>query len=193
MATGTSPDQQPAISAAASRRERHPGDSCGCLAGRCAVSRRFSEVEVAEVWERRHTGEPTPSIARRPGTQGSSIRGVFEDSSGVAAGDSLCVIRERPPPGTPTQPRGVARDGGRTRYRAHRVDRAAWQRARRPCRLATTCRLVAFQTLSVVVGTTRQSVDPAKLEAGSRKLSWADTRQRPWPFPSTRTRRRSPG
>ena len=109
MVTGTSPDQQPAISAAASRRERHPGDSCGCLAGRCAVSRRFSEVEVAEVWERRHTGEPTPSIARRPGTQGSSIRGVFEDSSGVAAGDSLCVIRERPPPGTRRSHGGGAR------------------------------------------------------------------------------------
>ncbi len=154
MATRTSPDQQPAISAAASRRERHLGDSCGCLAGRCAVSRRFSEAEIAEVWERRrHTGQPTPSIARRPGTQGSSIRGVFEDSSGVAAGDSLCVIRERPRPGTPTEPRGMARDRGRTRYRAHRADRAAWQRAPRPkpCRLVTTCRLVAFQTLRVVV------------------------------------------
>ncbi len=63
-------------------------------------------MEIAEVWERRHTGEPTPSIARRPGTQGSSILGVFEDSSGVAAGESLCVIRERPRPGTPTEPRG---------------------------------------------------------------------------------------
>jgi hypothetical protein len=34
------------------------------------VSRRFTEAEIAEVWERRKAGEPTRSIARRLGRNG---------------------------------------------------------------------------------------------------------------------------
>ena len=47
------------------------------------MSRRFTEAEIAEVWERRKTGEPTRSIARRLGRNGSSIRRLFEDAGGV--------------------------------------------------------------------------------------------------------------
>ncbi len=47
------------------------------------MSRRFTEAEIAEVWERRKAGEPTRSIARRLGRNGSSIRRVFEDARGV--------------------------------------------------------------------------------------------------------------
>jgi len=127
------------------------------------VSRRFTEAEIAEVWERRKAGEPTRSIARRLGRNGSSIRRVFEDaggvrpaprrraerhltlvereeiSRGVAAGESLRTIASRLGRAASTISREVAGNGGRLRYRAHRADRAAWGRARRPqvCKLAT--------------------------------------------------------
>ncbi len=126
------------------------------------MSRRFTEAEIAEVWERRKAGEPTRSIARRLGRNGSSIRRLFEDaggvrpaprtrslrqlslvereeiSRGVAAGESLRVIAGRLGRAASTISRELTRNGGRRRYRAHRADRAAWQRARRPqrCKLA---------------------------------------------------------
>ena len=127
------------------------------------MSRRFTEAEIAEVWERRGAGEPTRSIARRLGRNGSSIRRLFEDaggvrpaprrravrhlslhereeiSRGVARGESLRVIAGRLGRAPSTVSREVARNNGRGRYRAHRADRAAWGRARRPrrCKLAT--------------------------------------------------------
>ena len=127
------------------------------------MSRRFTEAEIAEVWERRRAGELTRSIARRLGRNGSSIRRLFEDaggvrpaprrraehhlsltereeiSRGVAAGESLRVIASRLGRAPSTVSRELARNGGRDGYRAHRADRAAWRRARRPqpCRLAT--------------------------------------------------------
>jgi len=131
------------------------------------VSRRFTEAEIAEVWERRKAGELTRSIARRLGRDGSSIRRLFEDaggvrpaprkrsvrhlslrereeiSRGVARGESLRVIAGRLGRAVSTISREVARNDGRLRYRAHRADRAAWQRARRPqvCKLATNTAL----------------------------------------------------
>ena len=128
------------------------------------MSVRFTEAEIVEVWERRQAGELTRSIARRLGRNGSSIRRLFEDaggvrparrrrserhlsltereeiSRGVAAGDSLRTIASRlGRRAVSTISREVAGNGGRSRYRAHRADRAAWQRARRPqsCKLAT--------------------------------------------------------
>ena len=131
------------------------------------MSRRFTEAEVAEVWERRRAGESTRSIARRLGRNGSSIRRLFEDaggvcpaprrravrhlslaereeiSRGVAAGDSLRVIASRLGRAASTISRELTRNGGRRRYRAHRADQAAWQRARRPqrCKLAANPQL----------------------------------------------------
>ncbi len=118
------------------------------------MSRRFTEAEIAEVWERRKAGEPTRSIARRLGRNGSSIRRLFEDaggvrpaprrraerhltllereeiSRGVAAGESLRVIASRLGRAPSTVSREVVRNDGRSEYRAHRADRAAWGRAR---------------------------------------------------------------
>ncbi len=47
------------------------------------MSRRFTEAEIAEVWERRKAGGLTRSIARRLGRNGSSIRRLFENAGGV--------------------------------------------------------------------------------------------------------------
>ena len=125
--------------------------------------RRFTEAEIVEVWDWRQAGELTRSIARRLGRNGSSIRRVFEDaggvrparrrrttrhlllvereeiSRGVAGGEPLRSIARRLGRAPSTVSREVARNGGRRRYRAHRADRAAWSRARRPkaCKLAT--------------------------------------------------------
>ena len=127
------------------------------------MSRRFTESEIAEVWERRKAGELTRSIARRLGRNPSSIRRLFEDaggvrpaprtrslghlsllereeiSRGVASGESLRVIAGRLGRTPSTVSRELARNGGRHRYRAHRADWVAWQRARRPqpCKLTT--------------------------------------------------------
>ena len=126
------------------------------------MSRRFTEAEIAEVWERRRAGELTRSIARRLGRNGSSIRRLFEDaggvrpaprrrpqrhlsltereeiSRGVAAGESIRAIAGGLGRAPSTVSREMMRNGGRSEYRAHRADQAAWQRARRPqpCKLA---------------------------------------------------------
>ena len=61
----------------------------------------------------------------------------------MAGGDSLRVIASRLGRAVSTISREVARNDGRGRYRAHRADRAAWGRARRPqeCKLATNTAL----------------------------------------------------
>jgi len=46
------------------------------------VSRRFTEAEIAEVWERRGSGEPTRSIARRA---------VHREAHGLVADDIVEV------------------------------------------------------------------------------------------------------
>ena len=141
------------------------------------MSRRFTDAEVVEVWDRRQVGEPTRSIARRLGRDGSSIRRIFEDAGGVrpatrcraerhlsllereeisrgmAAGDSLRAIASRLMRAPSTISREVARNGGRRRYRAHRADEASWRRARRPqpCELAIngTLREVVEEKLAI--------------------------------------------
>ncbi len=115
------------------------------------MSRRFTEAEIAEVWERRRAGELTRSIARRLGRNGSSIRRLFEDAGGVrpaprkrwlrhlslyeqeeisrsvADGESLRVIAGRLGRTPSTVSRELARNGGQSGYRAHQADGAAWQ------------------------------------------------------------------
>ena len=96
------------------------------------------------------------SIARRLGRQHASVRTMIEDaggvrpvarqrcsrhlsvmereeiSRGVASGVSMRQIALRLGRAPSTVSREVARNGGSGGYRAHRADRAAWQRARRP-------------------------------------------------------------
>ena len=131
------------------------------------MSRRFTDVEVAEVWDRRSAGELNRSIGRRLGRSGGSIRGLVlasggvrpprrvrsvrclslgereEISRGVAGGDSIRSIAVRLGRSPSTVSRELARNGGREKYRAHRADRAAWGRARRPqvCKLALNAAL----------------------------------------------------
>ena len=133
------------------------------------MGRRFTEAEAWEVWERRQSGESLRSIGRRLGRSAGSVRSFVESSGGVrprvrhrssghlsltereeisrglAAGESLRCIAGRLGRAPSTISRELARNGGRRAYRAHRADREAWQRARRPqaSKLAVNLRLRA--------------------------------------------------
>ncbi len=48
------------------------------------MSKRFTEAEIAEVWERRVAGEPTRSIARRLGRNGRRFGGCLRMLVGCA-------------------------------------------------------------------------------------------------------------
>ena len=133
--------------------------------------RLFTEAERVEVWDRRRAGEANRSIGRRLGRSAGSIRAFVESSGGVrppvrhrssghlsfhereeisrgvAASEPLAVIAGRLGRAPSTISRELARNGGRGGYRAHRADRAAWQRGRRP----QSCKLAANETLRGVV------------------------------------------
>ena len=133
--------------------------------------RLFTEAERFEVWERRGAGESNRSIGRRLGRSAGSIRAFVESSGGVrpdlrrrsshhlsltereeisrgiAASEPLCAIAGRLGRAPSTISRELARNGGRVGYRAHRADRTAWQRARRP----QACKLAANEPLRVEV------------------------------------------
>ena len=117
---------------------------------------RFSEAERVEVWDRWQAGDAYRLIGRDLGRSAGSIRAFVESwggvrprvrrrssghlslvereeiSRGVAVGDSLRSIGARIGRAPSTISRELARNGGRDGYRAHRADRAAIRRARRP-------------------------------------------------------------
>ena len=132
---------------------------------------RFTELEKAQVWERWRSGDSMRLIARELGRQSSAVRTLIESTGGVcppprhrarrhlslrereeisrglAAGETLRVIAHRLGRPASTVCREVNRNGGRTRYRAHRADRAATRRASRP----KVCKLVANPRLCRIV------------------------------------------
>ena len=70
-----------------------------------------------------------------------------EISRGVASGESLRSIARRLGRSASVVSREVARNGGRSRHRALRVDRAAYRRACRP----KVCKLAANPTLALII------------------------------------------
>ena len=88
------------------------------------MSRRFTEAEIVEVWERRKAGEPTRSIARRLGRNGSSIRRLFEDAGGVRPAPRTRSLRQLSLVEREEISRGVAA-GESLRVIAGRLGRAA--------------------------------------------------------------------
>lgn len=128
---------------------------------------RFSEAEKTLIWDRRSQGVGMRTVARELGRAHASVRSMVESyggvrprtqirssrhltleereeiSRGMASGESLRSIARRLGRSPSTVSREVARNGGGSRYRAHRADQAALRRARRPkaCKLATNPRL----------------------------------------------------
>ncbi len=117
---------------------------------------RFTEEERVEVWVRWQAGDANRLIGRDLGRSGASIRAFVESwggvrpeprrrspwhlsliereeiSRGVAAGESMRCIAVRLGRAPSTVSRELARNGARGGYRAHRADRTAWRRGRRP-------------------------------------------------------------
>ena len=118
--------------------------------------RRFTEEERVEVWDQWQAGDGYRLIGRDLGRSAASIRAFVESwggvrpeprrrspwhlsliereeiSRGVAAGESMRCIAVRLGRAPSTVSRELARNGARSGYRAHRADRAALSRARRP-------------------------------------------------------------
>jgi len=117
---------------------------------------RFTEAERVEVWDRWQEGDAYRLIGRDLGRSAGSIRAFVESwggvrprvrhrsrkhlslvereeiSRGVAAGESLRMVAAQLGRAPSTVSRELARNGGRSSYRAHRADRSAIRRARRP-------------------------------------------------------------
>jgi IS30 family transposase len=154
----------------------------------------LSPEEQEELWARWRGGESLRLIARRMGKRGPSIRAFVlqtggvqqrppqraarsltavereEISRGVAAGDACRAIARRLGRAPSTVSRELARNGGRSRYRAQRADAAADRRAARPkpCKLILTPRLRA-----VVEAKLRLRWSPEQI-AGWLRLAYPD-------------------
>lgn len=125
--------------------------------------RHYTDTEKAEMWDRWRRGESMNEIGRFFGIQGhSSIQKIFSETGGIRpaerrrsarclslsereeisrgllAGRSIRSIASALGRAPSTVSREVQRNQGRRRYRAHRADAVAWERARRPkvCKLA---------------------------------------------------------
>lgn len=131
----------------------------------------FSHTEKSDLWARWKAGECVSDIARALQVPGSRVHHVLactggivpaarrrspralrmeereEISRGIAAGDSARRIAARLLRPACTVTRELARNGGRSAYRASEADGWAWDRARRPKR----CRLGAHPKLRYLV------------------------------------------
>jgi IS30 family transposase len=127
----------------------------------------LSHQQKAELWSRWKAGECVSDIARALMVPGSRVHHVLavnggivpmarrrssralalsereEISRGIAAGHSARQIAAQLQRSACTVTRELARNGGRSGYRASAADASAWERARRPktCRLATHSKL----------------------------------------------------
>ena len=132
---------------------------------------RFSEFEKTLIWDRRSQGVGMRTVARELGRAHASVRTMIEShggvrpvprcrnvlhlsleereeiSRGMASGESLRSVAQRLGRSASTVSREVARNGGRSGYRALRADRAAYRRARRP----KVCKLAANPGLALAV------------------------------------------
>src|SRR5688500_11533379 len=121
---------------------------------RCGMAKRgrpgLSQVEKAELWNRWKAGECVSDIARALQVPGSRVHHVLscaggivpaarrrssralrmeereEISRGIAAGDSARIIAARLQRPVCTVARELARNGGRSAYRANEAEASAW-------------------------------------------------------------------
>ena len=131
----------------------------------------LSSSQKKELWQRWKNGQSLSDIARALTKHPGSIHGVVaanggivprerlrasralslaereEVSRGLAANHSMRKIASAIQRAPSTVSREIARNGGRTRYRASEADLGAWGRARRP----KPCRLAAHRRLQKIV------------------------------------------
>jgi IS30 family transposase len=113
-------------------------------AGECAADiARALSVQDEHVHHVLATAGGIAPLPRRRSSRALSMHEREEISRGVAAGESARAVAARLGRAPSSITRELARNGGRSAYRASRADDRAWDRARRPkaCRLATNRRL----------------------------------------------------
>jgi len=128
----------------------------------------YSDAQKAEIWDRWQSGESMHSIARsfdrfhtsvqsiltanggfRPRPRTRSVRTLSLSeretlSRGIASKLSMRAIAEQLGRSPSTVCREIQRNGGYAAYRAHKAEKAAWDRACRP----KTCKLVENPALA---------------------------------------------
>jgi len=127
----------------------------------------YTEAQKSEMWDRWQNGESMADIARTYDRHHTSLENILRGNGGIrprartrsrlvlslaeretisrglAKRISIRSIAEQLCRSPSTVSREIARNGGRRCYRAHKADKAAWERARRPqaCKLAQQPRL----------------------------------------------------
>lgn len=157
----------------------------------------FTDTQKADIWDRWQRGESMSDIARALGRTTSSVKyplglngGVRPHSRarsprvlslaeregisrGLASGISLRAIATELGRSPSTISREIRRNGGCASYRAHRADKSAWERARRPqdCKLAHRPHLVERIAQQLKVGWSPEQI------AGWLKLAYPEEEQ----------------
>lgn len=158
--------------------------------------RSLTPAMEAEIWRRWKAGESLASIARvlgqwetivhsivdpsggiRPRKRVRSARALSvaereEISLGICANRSIREIARRLGRQASSISREIARNGGHCRYRAHKADRRAWNRARRPKR----CHLARNPLLARVVAQKLQDDWSPQQIAGWLEREFGDDR-----------------
>lgn len=132
----------------------------------------YTEEQKADMWDRWQNGESMSEIARSFDRYHTSLEKILRGnggirprartrsklalsmaeretiSRGIAGKLTIRDIADQLGRSPSTVSREINRNGGRSTYRAHRADKAAWERARRPqtCKLAQRPRLVKLVT-----------------------------------------------
>ena len=154
----------------------------------------YTEAQKALMWDRWQQGDSMKEIAQLFDRHHSSIQGIIsraggirppqrrrssrsltlaereEISRGIAAGRSVRWIALRLGRAPSTISRELTRNGGRSGYRAHRADQAAWDRACRP----KTCKLAGNRKLAQIVAKQLRALWAPQQIAGWLKRRYPD-------------------
>ena len=132
----------------------------------------YTEAQKSAMWDRWQNGESMADIARSFDRSHTSLENILRGNGGIRPSPrsrsklalslaeretisrglarrlSIRSIAEQLGRSPSTVSREIDRNDGRSCYRAHRADKAAWERARRPqtCKLAQQPRLVKLVT-----------------------------------------------
>jgi len=152
----------------------------------------YSDAQKAEIWDRWQNGESMHSIARSFDRFHTSVQRILTDnggfrprprtrsvrtlslseretiSRGIASKLSMRAIAEQLGRSPSTVSREIQRNGGDAAYRAHKAEKAAWDRACRP----KTCKLVENPALARSVASKLQLAWSPEQIAGWLKCTY---------------------
>lgn len=156
----------------------------------------YTEAQKLQMWDRWQNGESMASIAKTFDRHHTSLDKILRVNGGIrprpksrsrlaltsaeretisrglAKRHSIRSIAEQLGRSPSTVSREISRNGGCSSYRAHRAEKSAWQRARRPqtCKLAhrpILVKLIVRKLVKTVLSKRDGSVCPLPEGAGS--------------------------